>query len=204
MSESAVSLREEAIQFFDGSFAEKVRAIPDQIMSLSEPELEELFRPTTLDFLIRKQLWNAVELQKQHAPKEKIDSAVVYRGLTGSSYFYNSILKNNYRMAWYFIPIHAYKDLLEDGSYHFIKKAREAIINIKVNDKNLAAFLKLGEFFINRTLGPVEQVIRQNTTQVNVDGNNLIRDAVGNEVIDKFKELATAAAPRLIDVKDPE
>lgn len=194
MQETGVAIRDEAISFFEGSFAEKFKAVPQTIMTLNEMELEEFFTPTTTDLLIRKNLWKVVNQHRDAGLNIKIDTAELYRGVCTKGHFYSQLLNNQYRVSWWLIPVDSYQTIVEDGTYHFFKKAREVMVRMQVTEKNFGHFVTLGKLLADRSsLGPVTQRVEQKSVNVNVTANERGVVDMGDQslVQDRLKELKT-------------
>ena len=57
IEQSVPSMRAQALEHWDGLFADKVKAIPENILNMTELELEQCFKRTPTDYYLRKNFW---------------------------------------------------------------------------------------------------------------------------------------------------
>lgn len=199
------SAREEALSTWNEFFNKKVEAIPTEVALMSERELEKHFRPTSIDFHLRKRFWE-VSTRSINSGIKETETIEIYRGICSRQHFYELVLKNPYKLLWIIMPIQAHMDIIEEGFYYALKKVRDEILTMPVNEKTAGHIMKALDFFANRAIGPVVQRIEQKNMNLNVDGNSVTRDALTpDDLQKKLDELRAKAlaAPVVVDLNEP-
>ena len=130
-----------AISKFSGLFHQRMSELTNDVLLLTEAELETKFRPTPADFFMRRNFWKKTE-EAEAAGIEQIESASVYIGVVTRQYFYENILKNPLRLAWILSPIREHTQLIEEGFYFALKKVRDELLTMPVNEKTAPALMK--------------------------------------------------------------
>lgn len=201
-AELATAVRSDIERYFSGKFVDDVLKLPQDILALTEPELEKKFHPSTIDFLVRKNLHLKLKQARDSGVIEKLESREIYEGLCTKTNFYDRILVNQYKMAWLLIPIQAYEDLIEESFFHGLKKVRE-ILDMPLTEKSAPHIMKALEFFTNRHLGPVIQRIEQKSMNVNFDGNKPGASSMSpDDIMVKYNELKSKLIDKPKDVVD--
>lgn len=179
--------REEIISCFSQSMKNYFSNIPLSLLEKSEFELEELFTPTTIDWAIRRKMWELFE-QINAGVGEDIGPVDLYDGICSKQNFF-FFLKNPIRLAWVSIIPTAYNTLQDRGFYLGLTKVVNYIQKTPVDAKNLSVFLKLIEQFANRVIGPVTQRVETKNLSVNIHQTEDISNP--ESVNKKLQELKT-------------
>lgn len=184
---SVQSLREKAIATFAETFQARVKSIDPAIYDMDEIELEKHFKPSSNDFFLRRKFWQIAE-RNMSLGMTDVSIAEVYEGVLQRSNFYTNWIKNQYRFAWCMLPLTQHVDLIEEGFYLAIKKVKNELLAMPVNEKTAGHILKALEFFANRAIGPVIQRIEQKNLNLNVASSEKKIDT-NISVDDKLKEI---------------
>jgi hypothetical protein len=187
----------EIIELCEGKLHEIVSGIPVELFGLSDIELETHFKRTDRDFIIRKNLHKLAA--EARLTGKKIMPTKLYDGVCTRQNFYYSILTNPHRVAWYLRPVEDYADLIEDAFYFGLKRARQELLTMPINEKTASAFLKALEFFASRHLGPLLQRIESKNLNATVDLNRPSQLSK-EEINAQLKELEAAKSMAVIDV----
>lgn len=198
IQEAASSSPLDAIAFFDNEFSKLYHEIPSDILSMNEAELQVFFKPTEVDFMLRKKLAKLVAEAKDKG-HDRILLTSIYKDICSRQNFYRTILKNQYRMVWLLQPIHDFQELIEESFYFGLKRARNEILTMPITDKNINAFIKLLDLFANRALGPMVQRIEQKNLNMSLDGRDVTDPS---KLMEKYEELKSKLQPKLISIKD--
>jgi hypothetical protein len=202
-------MRDKAIELWGGAFGEVMATIDPLIASMPEAELEQHFRATPIDFFIRRRFWTVSEKYINSGLIEP-ETQELYIGICKKQHFYQSILRNPYKVAWILQPVQAISDLIDESLYFAIKKVRDELLTMPTNEKTAGHIMKALEFFANRSkdLGPLLQKIEQKSMNVNLDGNRAMREALNPDDIDKrLKELKSqivSLPEAATNVQEPE
>lgn len=189
----------------DNLFLRRVQEIPEEYLLKTESELAQMFNVTRIDRALKQKLWSWYADNKRAGFNQKLSAVVVYSGVCTRQNFEHIFNKHPEKLAWLFCPPVDAETLIKEAALYALERLRDDILTMPANEKTAPIILKTAQYFIDRAYGPVEQVIRQNTTQVNVDGNKMIREVADSGIVDKFKELQSSAlAKKVIDVSEPE
>jgi len=114
-------------------------------------------------------------------------------------------LKHKHRVAWLLIPAKRHQDMIDEAFIFALNKVRTEILTMPVTEKSAPVIIKALEYFTNRSLGPMLQRIEQKSMNVNVDGNQVMRDAMTPEELQhRLTELKTRVISAPIDIKVPD
>jgi len=198
-------MRQQALDVWGNFLGKATSSVSEEIMTMTDIELCDHFNPTTTDFMLRKRFWEMTESAHVTGENEMQPTALC-KGICSTTYFYNRWLKNTYRVAWLLIPIRKHQDMIDEAFIFALNKVRNEILTMPVTEKSAPVILKALEYFTNRSLGPMLQKIEQRSMNVNVDGNQAIRDALTPEDLqnrlDELKSKMISAPMK--DVNDPE
>lgn len=198
------SMRTSAISVWHTGFAERVSRIDPAIYSMGEQELEQFFKPNPVDFFLRKRFWELSELNIKSGLKD-VSIMGIYDGICTRQNFYTNIIKKDHKLCWILLPIQRHIDLIEEGLYYALKKVRDELLTMPVNEKTAGHLLKALEFFANRALGPMIQRIEQKSMNMNVDGNKMINEAISaGDLVQRYEELKSKLLTAPINQNDPE
>jgi len=178
-----ITAKSDAAQFCGGIFIEKISQIEPEVLIKNEIELEQFFTPNPNDYFIRKRIW---ELKTKGDP---IKVHEVYEGICNAPSFYDK-MDNKYRVCWLLTPMSSFQDMYEESFYFLFKKLKTELLNLPVNEKTAGHLIKALDMFANRAIGPVVQRIEQKSMNVNVDGNQAMREVMTPDQLEqKFNEL---------------
>lgn len=170
----------EIIDLLDGKFKEAFVTLPDEVMSLSETDLEKKFKATDVDFMLRKKFQELV-VQCKTVEGSHIGAIDVYDEICSKQYFFTQIITNKYRIAWLLCPIKSFHSMLEDCLYFTIKKVRDEVLTMPVTPQTAGHIMKALEYFTNRVIGPVVQRVENKNMNVTVDGTKIVQDSINPE-----------------------
>lgn len=196
LQEDEASSRDLATSLFGDYFLKAYEAVPDNIKIMQESELEEHRKPTSIDFGIRRRLWKKVEDSKQFGIKG-FQISELYRGICAKQLLYQNILNNPYRLMWILCPFQDMSDQIDEGLFIAIKRVKNELLALPVNEKTAGYILKALDWFANRSsiLGPITQQIEQRSMNVTVDGNKMMKEATNPEdLMQKYADLKAKIA----------
>lgn len=171
--------RATAISSWGGVFLETYSKIEPSITLMSELELTDHFQPTPVEYRLRKRFWQMTNDNSFGNVTELV------RGICSDTHFYNRLIKNPYKFSWILIPLETHQEMFDEFFHVLLKKMRKEAINLPLNEKTFASFVKILDSLANRSAGPVVQRIDQRSTNVNVDGNQVIRDVIDKDQMDQ-------------------
>jgi hypothetical protein len=187
--------------YLTGNVRLAAEAIPDDIRCLTEVELENVYEPTHQDWLMRNQLWKALDLAMANGETE-IQPVEIYRSVMDRGGFYRNVITNPHRFSWIMIRPIGLKPLFDDALQIALKKMRDYIVRNVVTDENARNFLKIAEFVANRSsLGPVTQKIAQ--ANFNMDVQQTHQTDAG-DISEKLKAFRQAISSEPKDVTPEE
>lgn len=204
---STEETRDRAISVWGTFWSKPANEISDEIMLMTESELEKHFNQTSVDFWLRKRFWEISERSLNTGTKDVMISELC-TGICSTVHIYTRVLRQPHRMAWIMLPIHKHMDMIDESFAYLLKKVRNELLPMPVTEKSAPVILKALEFFANRALGPMLQKIEQKTMSVSVDGNQAMREALDpGDMQQKFSELQKKLAAMPIEatkVDEPE
>lgn len=182
----------------DSSLVKAVSQIAPEIQLMDEAALARAFKPTPLDYALKKQLWSKFyEAEKLGTRLKMVD---IFDGLCTNQYFYNELIKNPIRVSWLVTPPMNTEALVEEAFRFSFQRVRDDILTMAVTEKSAPILLKAFQIFADRHLGPVVQRIESKNLNVDVDGGST-RDVGAMdpyEIETKLRELKQ----KLIPTKD--
>jgi hypothetical protein len=191
--------REFTIELLSGEFRNSVEALSPDLANQSQSELEQSRKPTEVDYLLRKRLW-----QLSHEAMVKGDKCLeaidVYGGICSRNTFFSKVLTSPQRVAW--IMTHPQHDItrMEAGFsvgltnlLDFVAKAPTA--------ETAGAFLKAMEMLWNRVHGPVIQKIQAQHAHVNMNKPLAQQNVDPNARLEELKAKLAMRDVSAVDVK---
>lgn len=157
--------------FAPGKFRTLAENLTDEVLLLTEEELREKARASVADQEMRRKFWKIVE-ECNRTGRQPVYSEI-YRDTVSPAYFWNKIAVNPYKVAWIIRPIVDYKDFCGAVFKFGLDNLRDFIVSTKVTEKNSGQYLKVLEFFANRSVGPVVQRIESKNLNVEVSAKHL-------------------------------
>ena len=173
---------------FDGKFRDRALAIPHELIEKSQAEIEDMRPPNENDYRLRERLWFLVD-QARETGATKIMNVRLYDGiLTAQSW--ERVMDSSVRLAWLFKRPMDDKKKMQTHLQMLLQKVEREILPKAVTDQNLASFLKLLEFLVNRVHGPVVQRIESRNLNMDISGSAPnVSPASRDEILEKIKEL---------------
>lgn len=158
--------REFAIECLTGVLREAAGSLPEEIANLSLDELEQMRKPTEIDYFLRKNLWKQVELVKTGVISS-IEPIRIYQGVCTRAN-YEKLIKNHVRIAW--LLVHPGEDM-ERAEMGFSIGLKNLIkfVSKEPDQFTASAFLKAMEMLWNRVHGPVPTKIDARHAHVNLN-----------------------------------
>jgi hypothetical protein len=163
--------------------------------SMNQDQLEELRKPTEIDYFLRKKLWILVNSAQNGAISE-IHGVDVYKGVCSKQLFYN-ILKEPKRVAWLLTVPHTDQEMVEAALNIGLRNLMK-FVSKEPTAETAGPFMKAVEFLYNRVHGPLVQTTRN--LNVNVNKNQTIpspqtpEDA--NKRLEEIKAKLVIEAPK--------
>lgn len=139
-------------------------ALPPELLEMTEVELEAQFNRTSVDFQLRQRLWELVAQSEIESRKLTVDEWA--RGICDPAYIHQKILHSHFRLVWLFTPLLTGFDRYSEFFDIIMTKLRKDILDMKINDENRPAVIKLLENITNRTMGPVPKHISLKTQTI--------------------------------------
>lgn len=191
------------MQMMTGKFREACDTLPEEMLMLTEIELEDRFLLQLTDRMLRQKLWKKIDEAKALGRTEVLQTEV-YEGIMTRQNFYKTVLSNPYRIAWLMIRPSSFEDLVDIGLELTIRKLVMYVSETPVDSKTLGQITRLAEFFANRSKGPVVQKIEQRTVSAHmrVDAKAPTAQALESELKQVQELLVKSEVPH--DQKDPE
>lgn len=199
----AMSSRAAAIAVWEGSFGDKISKVDSEIYAMCEAELERKFTPTPTDFFLRKRFWELTEKAQASGVNNRVNE--LYDGICSRQNFYKNILRNDYKFCWILLPIKSHMDLIEESLYFALKKMRDELLTMQINEKTAGHFLKAIEYLSNRFMGPVVQKIESKNLNLELRPEDMPQSP--DDLAKRYADLKTAIAKTVTNVipdKNPE
>jgi hypothetical protein len=99
-------------------------------------------------------------------------------------------------------------DVIDDAAYHGLRRAREQLLTMSLNEDTYGPFIKLLEMFVNRSMGPVVQKIERRSLNMHLSAQKPEKEAEKpGKLHEKFQELQSKLTSLPIEaqkVNDPE
>jgi hypothetical protein len=150
-----------------GGIKTSIEAIPPEVMAMSEDELNKVRAPLTVDYLLRKSLWEHFE-RCQKAGIKEITVSEIYEGITSHQNFYQKVLVNPHRLAWIFIKPPTADVLFEEAFFFGMARIRAEVLTMPINEKTMGPIIKAMEWIANRHLGPMIQKMESRNVNLNL------------------------------------
>ena len=191
---TALTTRNEAISYFSGEFRKALEAVPPELLLMTAEEIEAQRDPSSVDYFLRRNLWETVEKAKKAGISE-ITAASIYGGVCAASTFTQSVITNPLRLAWLLVNPLSELDRTEEALAFGLMRIRNDILTMPMNEKTAPTILKAVELLWNRVRGPVVQRIEAKHAHINM--NKPIAQSPNNitEKIDDLKD-------KLLTLKD--
>lgn len=151
--QDVVTLRQSALTLVSDKIREVYDSLPENLKAMDELSLMEQFSPNPSDYWIRKRFWELVD----HG--EKIDTVLIIGDKLSRKSFYDSLLKNPYRVAWMFLPTLTYQESFEEMFKVLHHRLMHYVSTAVITAKNVNAITALYENLANRVVGPVAKNI---------------------------------------------
>lgn len=182
-------------KMWSAKLGETLNNVSEEILVMTERELEQNFTPTTKDYFLRKQFWKKTrELQAQDGMIASVSE--IYKNICTMQHFYNRVLKNPYRLVWILTPMKSADDMVEEAFHYAFNKVRDEVLNMEVNEKTAPIILKALDLLMQRHLGPMVQRIEAKSMNVNMTADEM-REI--SDVADRFKQIQQKAGTKLIN-----
>lgn len=194
-TQQQVSIRQQVFSLLSPKVQTAILNIPDELLMMNEEELEHKFKPSNLDFMIRRRLWEKFR-EAGALGLSNIPNIEIYRGICTDQNFYDRVLKNPEKLAWLIHPVQDPDEMLKEAYEFSLKKVRE-ILRMPVDAKSAPAILKAAEFLTNRVKGPVVQRLETRNLNVSVDSE---KPMTNDEISEKLLELQE----KIKDTKNPK
>lgn len=152
------------VEYFNGSFAAAILAVPDHMLQMSEVELHNAARPTPADYRLRQNITDRIREAKALG-KEQITQTSIYEGVVSRSAFQQYLLPNPIKVAWMIRPVVNHDAYYEAIMREGLKKLFDIMQSTDADPKYLPQILKLTEKAADRVLGPVVQRIQMHQKQ---------------------------------------
>ncbi len=153
----------------DSRFVKAVAALSGDLALKDELELEKLFKPTPLDYALKKKLWTRF-YEVERDGSMKLMATDIYKDVCTNGYFYEELINHPVRIAWLVTPVINTSALIEEAFHHGFKKIRHGILELPVTEKTAGVILKTWQMIADRHLGPVAQRIESKNLNVDVTG----------------------------------
>lgn len=153
--------------------AERIAAIPDIYLEMTEKELEHHYTPTKEDRLMR--IAFIQELERCSRTDTTFNCANVYQGLVNNAGFYKSVITNSLRLAYIIKPFPEYQITLEELVHLGTDRMREILVRPAVTadgkfDHKLAALQNVVWEKVNdRLYGSITKKLEVESKSVNVN-----------------------------------
>lgn len=185
-SQDFVSKRAEVVSMFPANLQRFVSEIPEEILQLDEQSLEASFSSTTVDYMLRKRLWEIFERNKNLGVSQ-IAASEIYDGICARQNFFQIVLPNHKKLAWLLIRPVEYEAIIEESFMFALKRLRNEVLTMKVTEKTAPVLLKSLEFLANRAIGPLVQKIESKSLNMNVGGtavenSNLTQEQIASQI----------------------
>lgn len=145
-------------------------ALPDEILGQSEDELEAHFRPSIIDWQLRKRLWELVT-NSQLSGTEGVLTQDLFNKICSKEHFYSRVITHPHKLAWLLINPQHLQDQIDEACEYALKRLRYEILTMPINKDTARIILKATELLMNRSMGPMVQKIESKSLNANVSLN---------------------------------
>lgn len=201
-NDAPVGKRERLISCFkdDSAFSLAIKALPEELSLLDESRIEALYKPTPMDYALKRQLWSRFyEVDKSGELSLKMVD--VYGGICGHPHFYNYVLREPHRVAWLITPPIDTSAIIEEAFRFSFQKVRDGILNMPVTEKTAPILLKAFQIFADRHLGPIVQRIESKNLNVDMKASQQSDIPLDpHELETKLREIKAKLLPPSKDV----
>lgn len=201
MSENAqelevLSRKDQLLSCFkeDSTLMRAVSEIPEEYLLKDETELANMFRPTPMDYAMKKQLWGKF-YEAESTGIMKLKMVDVYGGICTSGYFYNELMKNFARISWLITPPINTEALVEEAFRFSFQRVRDDILTMPVTEKTAPILLKAFQYFADRHLGPMVQRLETKNLNVEVQGGKVDIPTDPREIEQRLKDIKNKLLP---------
>lgn len=146
--------REQVAGMLTGEFRNAVENLDEEFASKTQVELEDMRKPTEIDFLLRKKLWQLAEV----GLNEEIQPIEIYGDICSRQTFFVKVITSPLRVAWLMTPPQEDKTRMEAGLSIGITNLVK-FVSKEPTSETAGAFIKAIEFLYNRVHGPMVQRI---------------------------------------------
>jgi hypothetical protein len=184
--------------FKENSYILKALAeVPEELLLKDEKELARIFKPTPMDYAMKKQLW-AKFYEVEQSGEMRLKMIDIYGGICSNGYFYNELTKNHARLTWLFSPPIDTDALLEEAFRFSFERVRNDILTMPVTEKTAPILLKAFQYFADRHLGPMVQRIESKNLNVEMQAGKVETPTDPREIEERLREIKA----KLLPVKD--
>ena len=183
------------------NMAERIAAIPDNVFSMDDKEIEKAAHVTEADKQMRAAFF--IEYERAVRNGDKISPANVYKGIVTASYFHNYVINNSFKLAFVIRPYREYQaqleELLQFGFDRMSEIMRRSQVdeNGKLDHKLAALQMQLWKELADRRRGSTTKNINLNS-QIQSTNLNITKDITAPRSVDeidkKLKELEAQEA----------
>lgn len=143
-------------------------SLPLELQSQTDFELESLFKPSLIDWAIRKRLWSLFDKAKENGLTE-IPTTSIFEDICTEQNFYGRTIKNPLKLAWLSIRPNTYETIIDRSFYLGMNKILDFIQKTEIDGKNFANFLRLVHFLADRAIGPVTHKLETKSLTATMD-----------------------------------
>jgi hypothetical protein len=195
-SEENLSRRDKLLSCFkdDSTLVLTINQIPEEYNLKDERELAKMFRPTPMDYAMKKQLWTRF-YEAESTGVMRLKMVDIYGGICTSGYFYNELMKNQARLTWLITPPIDTEALLEEAFRFSFQRVRDDILNMPVTEKSAPILLKAFQYFADRHLGPMVQRIESKNLNVEMQAGKVETPTDPRDIELRLKEIKAKLLP---------
>lgn len=175
------------------AIAERISAIPDDIIDLDESELEKLARVGPVERQLR--VGFMAEHERCLRQDDRFAPANVYRGICTKKYFFTWIVGNSYKLAYIIRPFPGYQICLEEMLQLALDEMRKILIAPIVDKRGefdhriASAKISLFKDLADRRRGSATKKVEVDSKSLSL---NINKDVSAKSILDieaKIKEL---------------
>ncbi len=187
-----------ALSVLSDKLRQRHAEVPQELLEMSDEELEKQFSFTKTDRIIRICLWKEIA-RAQELNLPKINIVRMLRGICSEPTFFKH-LKNDFKVAYYLRPPQTYESQVGELIDIGVKKLREAFdaklvySNGHLDARAAKTLLDILAYFEDRTKGAIEQKIKMDAKMQNSNMNVTVNFKSMTEVDKKLDELRARLA----------
>lgn len=165
-----------ALSVLTDKLRSRYNEVPKEYLEMSDEEIEKEFAFTKTDRMIRICLWKEIA-RAQEFSLPKINITKMLKGVCSAPTFFQHLLQNDIRVAYYLRPPQAYESQVGELIDIGVKKLREAFdaklvySNGHLDARAAKTLLDILAYFEDRTKGAIEQKIKMENKNSNVTVN---------------------------------